>query len=182
MEELIEKIGSDPILMLSSAIAVVVLIFVVLVVVVASMRVKTYKDRFVNLRADNEEKEKRIVLLENELQEIKIRNAQNEQALEQFSDTKNRLAHTETLLSESRQELGQIQNLQAQTQTQLDNTNMLYESLQEEHRMLKERLDTLNEENSKLRINNARLLMKLETEEHLERQRALSGRTGKETS
>ena len=40
----------------------------------------------------------------------------------------------------------------------------MYETLQSEHTALGERLEGLNEENSKLRVNNARLLMKLETE------------------
>jgi len=68
MEELIEKISGDPMLMLSAAVAVVVLLFVVLVVVVASMRIKLYKDRYVNVRIDNQEKEKQISVLEETLQ------------------------------------------------------------------------------------------------------------------
>ena len=170
MNEIIEKINSDPMLMLSSAIAVVVLLFVVLVVLVASMRVKTYRDRFINIRIDNMDKEKRIVQLEEELQELKIKNAQNEQALEQFGETKKRLFEREEMLVRTQKELAQTQSRLSQTKTQLENAENIYERLLAEHKSLKERFDTLNDENNKLHISNARLLMKLETEERFSSQ------------
>ena len=64
MDELVTKIGSDSTLMFVGAMALVVLLFIVLVVVVSSMRVKTYKDRFINIQIDNQEKEKLIAELQ----------------------------------------------------------------------------------------------------------------------
>jgi DNA recombination protein RmuC len=151
--------------MISAAIGIVLILFVVLVVIVANMRIKTYKDRYINTRIDNVEKEKLIDSLQKELQEVKIDNARFAQELQQFEETKKRLAKTETELESTQKELAQTQRLQAQTQAQLENLQSMHTSLQEEHQNFKERFDALSEENSKLRVNNARLLMKLETEE-----------------
>jgi DNA recombination protein RmuC len=165
MNGLVEQIGDDPMLMVSIAIGVVLILFVVLVVVVANMRIRTYKDRYVNTRIDNVEKEKQISTLQKEMQEVKIRNAQNEQALQQFSETKKRLFRTEEILSETQKELGEIQKVLAQTKAQLENLQAIHAGLLKEHESFRERFEHLQEENSKLRVNNARLLMKLETEE-----------------
>lgn len=170
MEDLLEKLGSEPILMISAAIGVVLILFVVLVVIVANMRIKTYKDRYINTRIDNVEKEKLIASLQKELQEVQIKNAQNEQELQQFAETKQRLLKTEEQLSITQKELASVQKLQAQTQAQLENIQSIYEALQKEYEAFKERFDVVNDENSKLRVNNARLLMKLETEERFRNQ------------
>ena len=73
MDELVSKIGSDSTFMFLAAMAVVILLVIVLVVVVSSMRIKTYKDRFVNTQIDNQEKEKLIFSLQEELQVLKIK-------------------------------------------------------------------------------------------------------------
>jgi len=165
MNGFVEQIGNDPILMVSAAIGVVLILFVVLVVVVANMRIRTYKDRYVNTRIDNVEKEKQISTLQKEIQEVKIRNAQNEQELQQFSETKKRLSQTEESLAGTLKELGETQKDLAQTRAQLENLQGVHTDLLKEHESYKERFEHLQEENSKLRVNNARLLMKLETEE-----------------
>jgi len=165
MSELIARFQSDPVLMISGAIGIVILLFVVLVVVVASMRVKTYKDRYVDVKVDNEAKEKRIAVLEEEMKVLLIKNTQNEQELQQFDDTKKRLAQAVELLEKTQKEFASLQTLQGQTQTQLDQLREQYEALKDAYGALNERMENLNEENSKLRVNNARLLMKLETEE-----------------
>jgi len=165
MSELIARVQSDPVLMISAAIGIVILLFVVLVVVVASMRVKTYKDRYVDVKIDNEAKETRIAALKEELKALEIKNAQNEQELQQFDDTKKRLAQTEETLEKTQKELSSLQKLQGQTQTQLEQLQQQHDALNDAHSALNSRMESLNEENSKLRVNNARLLMKLETEE-----------------
>jgi uncharacterized protein (DUF3084 family) len=172
MEGLVEKVGSEPILMISAAIGVVLILFVVLVVIVANMRIKTYKDRYINTRIDHAEKEKQVVSLEKELQEYKIMHAQQKQELSQFDETKTTLAKTQTQLADTQQELASVQKLQAQTQAQLENLQAMHDTLQKEYTEFKERCDVVNEENSKLRVNNARLLMKLETEERFRDQAA----------
>jgi len=164
MDELIAKVGSDSTLMFIGAISLVVLLFIVLVVVVSSMRVKSYKDRFVNVQIDNQEKEKLIAEHQKELQVLKIKNAQNEQELQQFSQTREKLNLTEESLKILQKEANELEKLQSQTKAKLENKENMYEKLQSEHTALGERFESLNEENSKLRVNNARLLMKLETE------------------
>jgi len=170
MENIVEQIGNDPVLMIGAAIGVVLILFVVLVVIVASMRIKTYKDRFVATKIDNEEKEKRIVSLQEELQTIRIKNAQNEQELLRFDETKKRLSHTEESLQKTQQELSKTQSSLAQTQAQLESLQAQHRALEEAHEGLKLRFEDISDENNKLRVNNARLLMKLETEERFSQQ------------
>ena len=164
MQELLSEIQNDPTLIFISVIALVVLLVIVLVVVVSSMRVKTYKDIFINVREDNNDKAERISSLEKELQEYKLKNASNEQELEQFSETKNVLNSTKESLSTTRKDFTELEKEQSQLTTKFENLQAMYDHLLDEHKTLQERTEQLQEENSKLRINNARLLMKLETE------------------
>jgi len=180
MQELLLKIQNDPTLMFISVIALVVLLIIVLVVVVSSMRVKTYKDRFINVREDNNDKAERISGLEKELQEYKIKNASNEQELQQFSETKTVLNSTQESLSATQKEFTELEKEQSQLTIKLENIQVMYDNLLDEHKTLEERTGHLQEENSKLRINNARLLMKVETGEMFASQ--LNQRSSKEDS
>ena len=165
MQDLLSEIQNDPTLMFISVIALVVLLIIALVVVVSSMRVKIYKDRFINVREDNNDKAERISSLEKELQEYKIKNASNEQELEQFSETKDVLNSTKESLSSTAKEFTELEKEQSQLTVKFDNIQAMYDNLLDEHKTLQERTEHLQEENSKLRISNARLLMKLETGE-----------------
>ena len=165
MQDILSEIQNDPTLMFISVIALVVLLIIALVVVVSSMRVKTYKDRFINVREDNNDKAERISSLEKELQEYKIKNASNTQELEQFSETKNVLNTTKESLTAIQKEFNDLEKEQSQLITKLENLQAMHDNLLNEHKTLQERTEKLYEENSKLHINNARLLIKLETGE-----------------
>jgi len=167
MNELLCKIGEDSNYMLAAAMALVLLLFIVLMVVITSMRVKSYKDRFINTQVDNQEKEAQIIELQKELQALKITKAQNEQELQLFGQTKEKLTQTEESLTNLQKSSNELEKLQAQTQSKLEHVQDKYDNLLEEHKLLQERLESIQEDNSKLHINNARLLMKLETEARL---------------
>lgn len=164
MNELIMKIQGDSTLMLMAIIAVVVLLVIVLTVVVSAMRVKTYKDRFWNVQVDNKEKAEYIVTIERELQEYKIKNAKNQQELAQFADTKTTLKTTEENFISLQKNSNEVEKELSQTKAKLESAEGIYENLTQEHVTLKERFEAIMEENAKYRINNARLLMKLESE------------------
>ena len=178
MNELIEKINSDPLLMLSAAVGVVVVLFVVLVVIISAMRIKTYKDRFLNLQVDNAEKKKHIDTLEYELKRYQMDNAQQAQLLAQFDDTKARLAETTETLSAVQQELQETLNQLARTTAQLESLQGMHDALKSEYEAMKARMEEVHDENNKLRVNNARLLMKLETGERLSAHMEQRRRTG----
>jgi chromosome segregation ATPase len=165
MNEVVEKLNSEPLLMLSSAIGIVLVLFVVLIVVIANMRIRTYKNRFVNTRMDNEAKEKMILELQKKVQTLQSLNERKSHELEQFDTVKLRLQETELAFKETQDTLAKIDKLQGQTQTKLENSEQIYTVLKEEYESLKERLEVLLEENNKLRVSNARLLIKLDTEE-----------------
>ena len=167
MNDLLCKIGSDSNYMLAAAMALVLLLFIVLMVVITSMRVKTYKDRFINTQIDNHEKENQIMELQSELQALKIKEAQNEQELQLFSETKEKLAHTEEGLSTLQKSSNELEKLQGHTQSKFEHIEDKHDNLLEEHKLLQSRIESLQEDNSKLHINNARLLIKLETEVRL---------------
>jgi len=164
MEALITKIQGDSTLMFAAAMVVVILLFIVLVVVISAMRVKSYKDRFINTQIDNHEKENTIVLLQKELGELKIKNAQDEQELQHFGQTKEKLVETEKHLLTVQTEFNELSKLQSQTQANLENYEEMHLQLQEEHSHVTKRYEELQDDINKLRVNNARLLMKLETE------------------
>jgi len=165
MNELIEKIQNDPTLMLMTVMAVVVLLVIVLITVISAMRVKTYKNRWWNTQVDNNEKAEYIFSLESELQSYKIKNASNEQELSQFTETKEILKSTNESFLELQGRFNELEKELSQTKAKLESAEAIYEALLVEHKELKDRHEEILEGNSKYRTNNARLLMKLESEE-----------------
>jgi DNA recombination protein RmuC len=165
MNELIAKIQGDPTLTLMAIIAVVVLLVIVLTIIVSAMRVKTHKDRFWNVQIDNKEKAEYIAVIEEDLQSYKIKNASDEQALQQFSETKEALKSTNETYIILQKNYNELEKELSQTTTKLESAESIYENLLDEHKELKVRLDEIQESNSRFRTSNARLLMKLESEE-----------------
>jgi len=165
MNELIEKIQNDSTLMLMAVMAVVVLLVIVLVTLISAMRVKTYKNRWWNTQVDNNEKAEYIFSLESELQSYKIKNASNEQELSQFAETKEILKSTNESFLELQGRFNELEKELSQTKAKLESAEAIYEALLVEHKELKDRHEEILEGNSKYRTNNARLLMKLESEE-----------------
>src|SRR5210317_2038643 len=161
MQELLMKIQNDSTLMLMVGLALVVLLVIVLVVVVSAMKVKIYKDRYWNTKVDNEEKTEYISALEHELQAYKIKNASNEQELQQFSETKETLKSTNEALATLQDKYNEIEKELSQVKANLDNAHATHVTLLEEHNTLKDRYESILEDNSRYRTNNARLLMKL---------------------
>jgi len=165
MQETLTAIQNDSTLMLIGGIAIAVLLAIVLVVVVSAMRVKVYKDRFKNLLYENKEKAEHIAKVEKELQEYKIKDAKNQQELAQFDETKMTLKTANTSYLDLQRSFNENEKELSQIKAKLEAKEGMYTALISEHEMLKERFDTTLEENSKYRTNNARLLMKLESEE-----------------
>lgn len=164
MNDIICKMNNDSTYMVIVAIAIVILLFVVLMVVISSMRIKSYKDRFINSEIDNQEKEALIVKLQSELQNLKIRNAQNEQELQQFAQTREKLTDTESKLEHLQKSSNELEKLQSETRSELDHTRNIFGKLTEDHKTLNVKFEAVQEDNNKLHVNNARLLMKLESE------------------
>jgi len=165
MQELLLKIQNDSTLMLMAGLALVVLLVILLVIVVSAMKVKIYKDRFWNTEVDNKEKTEYIAALEHELEAYKLKNASNEQELQQFAETKETLKSTNESLSSLQAKHSELEKELSQIKAQLESAQSIHATLVEEHSNLKERHESVLEENSKYRTNNARLLMKLESEE-----------------
>jgi len=165
MQEILLETPSDSTLMLIAGMALVVLLVIVLVIMVSAMKVKTFKERFWDTQADNKEKAEYISALEHELEAYKIKNASSEQALQQFAETKATLKSTNDTFLTLQGRYNELEKELSQIKVKLEGAQGVHETLVGEHRSLKERNDAVLEENSKYRTNNARLLMKLESEE-----------------
>lgn len=165
MQELVLKIQNDSTLMLMVGLALVVLLVILLVIIVSAMKVKIYKDKFWNTKIDNKEKTEYITALEHELQAYKLKNASNEQELQQFAETKDTLKSTNEMLSTLQSNYSELEKELSQTKAKLESAESIHATLLEEHKAIKERYDSVQEENSRYKTNNARLLMKLESEE-----------------
>jgi len=165
MQEFMMKLGNDYTLMLIAGVALAVLLIILLVILVSAMKVKTYTDRYWNTKVDNEEKTEYITALEHELETYKLKNTKNEQALEQFGQTKETLRSTSETLSTLQEKYHALENELAGIKSELESTQAMHAALLEEHSMLKERYELAVEDNNRYRTNNARLLMKLESEE-----------------
>ena len=170
MDHWISRLSSDTTWMFIGAMALVILLFIVLVVVVSGMRVKSYKTHFINVQIDNEAKAEEIAELQRELQALKIQNVKQSQELQQFTQTREDLLSTRAELEQLRKRYHELEKLQSHIEAKLSYTETLHNELQDAYRALEERFHTLTEENGKLHINNARLLMKLESEERQKEQ------------
>jgi len=164
MQEFITKLQNDSTMMLIAGIALVVLLVIVLIVVIFSAKAKTLADRLWDSNVLHKEKDMKIALLEEELQEYKIKNASNEQELAQFAETKEILKRTNESFSGLQKNYNEREKELSQIKVKLESVERMYARLSDEHKDLQERHLALQEENSKFRTNNARLLMKLETE------------------
>ena len=164
MQDLLLKIQGDSTLLFFAIIAFVVLLVIVLVIIVSSMRVKTYKDRFWNAQIDNKEKATYISELEKELQSYKIKHASDTEALKQFDETKEILKSTHEDFLMLQGNYNELEKELSQLRAKLEGAESLYDALLGEHKELQKVHSQVQEENNKFRINNARLLMKLENE------------------
>ncbi len=164
MQNWIEKLQHDSTFLLIVSIALVVLLIIVLIVVIYSSKSKTLTQKVAELQESHSEKERKIEKLEQELTTLNIKNASNEQELQQFAETKGILGSKEELLASIQAKYNELEKLQSQTKTKLENIETLYEKLSADHKALQERNEILLEDNNKHRTNNARLLTKLESD------------------
>ncbi|WP_052746088.1 DNA recombination protein RmuC [Sulfurovum lithotrophicum] len=164
MQEIFQSIQNDSTLMFVAGIALVVLLIIVLVVVVFSTKAKTLSDRLAESDELDRVKSIKIEALERELQGVKITNAAQEQELQHFAQVKEELASKTEQVATLQTKNSTLEKELSQTETQLENLEKMYENLLKEHKALQGRFEHLQEENNKFQVNNARLLMKLETE------------------
>ena len=150
-----------------AAIVFAIFLLIVLVVVISSMRVKSYENSFAALQEENVEKSKQISTLQKELQEFRVKNEKNEQELQQFGKTKSDLEELRLTHRESKVKHGELEKMHHQVQSQLSNKENMYKQLSEDHEVHMERFESMHDDINKLRVNNARLLMKLEQEERI---------------
>jgi DNA recombination protein RmuC len=158
----LEQIQNDSTLMLMAGLALVVLLVIVLTIVVSTMRVKTHKDRFWEVLTDNKAKAENLVDLGQELQDLKIKDAKSEQELMQFVETKSRLKEATDMYVQLQQSAHNVENELSQIKAKLEASELMFENLTAEYKVLQGRHETVQEENVKCRTSNARLLMKLE--------------------
>ncbi|SFV57851.1 DNA recombination protein RmuC [hydrothermal vent metagenome] len=164
MQEIFQTVQNDSTLMLIAGIAAVVLLIIVLVVVVFSTKAKTLSDRLAESQALDKVKNSKIETLEKALQETKISNAAQFQELQHFAQVKKELADKIELIGTLQSANGILEKELSQTQTKLENLENIYANISEEYKTLQEHFTHLQEDNHKYQVNNARLLMKLETE------------------
>jgi len=164
MQEIFQAIQNDSTLMFVAGIALVVLLVIVLVVVVFSTKAKTLSERLSESHELDRVKSIKIDALEKELQDVKITNAGYEQELQHFAQVREELTSKTEQVATLQTKNSILEKELSQTETKLDTLEKMHENLQKEHKMLQERFEKLQEENNKFQVNNARLLMKLETE------------------
>jgi len=140
----------------------VAFLFIVLTIIVAYLKVNKYRSRFWELQNTNEEKNKQILILKEEVEALKIKNATNEQELKYFAETKKALDETQSKCSIFQDKHTATEKDLSKNQALLSSKEGMYQTLLEDYKTLKDEQNQLLEDNSKFRISNARLLMKSE--------------------
>jgi predicted nucleic acid-binding Zn-ribbon protein len=170
MQAIFLAFQNDSTLMLIVSMGIVSLLVILLMMVLSAMKIRTYKENFDLLKEENDENHDYIEALKVQLEGLQSTNQSHEKTLEVFSDTKETLEKTENALATLQEEYTVLTKELSNLKGVLEETQTTYNTLQEEHLKIKEHHDTLIEENNKHRTNNARLLMKLESEERLVRE------------
>lgn len=159
---ILRNIERDSILTLLAIIAIIVTLVILLVLVVSSMRIKIYKDRWWNVKVDNQEKSEYIREIERKIQALQVQDATNNQELLYFAKTRQTLKENIDEFANLQKKFYEYSKELAQTQAQLDYAQETNETLKEKYQSLRTRFDNTVEENMKHRSNNARLLSKIE--------------------
>ncbi|CAA6804067.1 MAG: Unknown protein [uncultured Sulfurovum sp.] len=163
LQEIITMVQNDATLMFIGAIALAVLIFIVMLVVISAMRVKVYKDRFVQMQAIAKHRAETISLLEVEMHAIKTKNETHEKDLTLFSQTKKHLSDITIAHQELKVAFETQEKVLGTTKTNLEKEKGLHQQALDDFKVLNERTEKLTEENTRFRTNNARLVLKLES-------------------
>jgi DNA recombination protein RmuC len=164
MSEILTQMQNDTTMMTIVSIAIAVLLIIVLVVVIFTSRAKSLSDKLYDLKQMDDEKAIRVSELEQGLQAYQIKNAAQEQELQQFFDTKAALNEVREAKSELAKRHNELEKQVSQIQAKLESSEKNYQSLDEAHKELQLKNEKLREENSKFHTSNARLLTKLESE------------------
>jgi len=164
MQEIFHMIEDDSTRMFIAGIAVVVLLIIVLVVVIFSTKAKTLAEKLAESLDVNQRQTHKIEAQEQELQYVKIANAEQAQELQHFDQVRQELANKVEQITLLQTEHSTLEKELSQIETKLEGLEEIHETLQGEHKALQARHEKLQEENHKFQVNNARLLMKLEAE------------------
>lgn len=164
INEILKYIEKDSMLTLLSMISIVVVLVILLILVVSSMRIKIYKDRWWNVKVDNQEKSEYISKIERDLLNLEVQNSTKTQELLYFEETREKLKQKNIAFSKLEKDFYQISTEAIQTKAQLENEVTMKAKIQEEHKKLLARFDSTVEENMKHRSNNTRLLSKIEAD------------------
>ncbi|MEA1879609.1 MAG: hypothetical protein U9N11_03075 [Campylobacterota bacterium] len=163
LQEIITMVENDATLMFIGAIAIAVLIFIVMLVVISAMRVKVYKDRFVQMQAIAKHRADSISLQEVEMHAVKTKNETQEKALVEFSQTKESLHDITITHQKLETEFYAQEKFLGTTQVSLEKEKSLHQQALDDFKKLNEHTEKLTEENTRFRTNNARLVLKLES-------------------
>lgn len=163
MQDIVDIIHNDSTIMLIIAVGIATLLMIFLAIVISEMRLKMYKNRYKRIKNINKEMIEQQNILEEDLQRYKLA---DEAYRKKIQVTKIKIAQLEedtfgyeALLKKrdnSEQIIGQLQD-------KLHYFEEKYRLLSLEKEDLKQKHDTLIDENMKTRTSNARLLMKLES-------------------
>ena len=165
----IENISSDTTTLFLTGIIAAVALIVALVILVSTMKVKSYKDKYVDVNDIKNEQASYIEDIEHKLHSLEVENASDKQELSQFAETKETLTRVNEKLSLLHNKFNEQSNELSSTKSNLSSTKESLEELRGEYLALKELNGKLNDDTRRLQSNNSSLLMKVEGMERAEK-------------
>lgn len=165
----IENISSDTTTLFLVGLITAVALIIALVIFVSTIKIKSYKDKYITVNNLNIENEEEIEHLDNELQALKIESASDKQELSQFSETKELLKIANEKLSNLHNNFNEQSNELSSTKSNLHSTKETLDSLRVDFKELKDINAKLNDDTLRLQSTNSSLLTKVEGMERAEK-------------
>ena len=162
MEEIVAQIQNDSTLMLIVGVSTAVFLVIFLVIVVSAMRIKVFKDRYRNIRAENLANIEALSNIDKELKVYKITDQKNKREIAEDAKTIERLKKDTKGYPALQKSAANVDKILEQTKEELEASYLKYAALQLQLTNLQNQHEKLTDENTKCRSNNSRLLTKLE--------------------
>ena len=165
MESFLNSLTDESQLLFVVGLAAAFVLAIALVIVIFVSRIRFLKNRIFEAKEIDDAKNRTISELEKKLKEIKIKDDALELELKQFNDTKASLQSKKELIFKMQERMDILEERERNHLETVEAYSKEFQTLGYRYKGLKKRNEFLVEENSRFRIENTKILMKVREQE-----------------
>jgi DNA anti-recombination protein RmuC len=165
MERLYAMIGDQPERLFVIGVTTAFILAIALLVILFVSRIAVLRNRLLDAKEIDEGKNQKIADLEREMAEVREKDAALERELEAFESTKASLQSKKELLFTMQERMDLLEEKEREQTTTIDACSQEYQTLAFKYKSLQKRNEFLVEENTRLRTETTKMLMKVREQE-----------------